>query len=252
VYRTRVQEFLVDRKLTQLEKAQLAILAKVLGLSEADANRILQEEQNKQLNVPSAPTQRSWFQRVSNAKTSLFAGVAILAISGGLLAYKQATDNRSNGGFIVNYLSSKCIGVKGADNSNGSPLVLGDCEMSGFNSSNSSPTNQKWILESDGLIKNRTSGKCIGVKGADNSNGSPLVLGDCEISGFNSSNGLPTNQKWILGSDKFIKNRASGKCIDVSGAPGVDNGSPLVLWDCETFGANSNKSFTDQKWDLKY
>ena len=200
VYRTRVQEFLVDRKLTQLEKAQLAILAKVLGLSEADANRILQEEQNKQLNVPSAPTQRSWFQRVSNAKTSLFAGVAILAISGGLLAYKQATDNRSNGGFIVNYLSSKCIGVKGADNSNGSPLVLGDCE----------------------------------------------------ISGFNSSNGLPTNQKWILGSDKFIKNRASGKCIDVSGAPGVDNGSPLVLWDCETFGANSNKSFTDQKWDLKY
>ena len=95
-YRERVLEFLSDRALTHIEKAQLAILAKVLGLSETEANRILQEEQNKQLNVPSAPTQRSWFQRVSNTKKYLIAGVgaAILAVSaGGFWVHNQpATD----------------------------------------------------------------------------------------------------------------------------------------------------------------
>jgi hypothetical protein len=47
MYRERVQEFLADLKLTQIEKFQLAIFANVLGVSEADANRILQEEQGK-------------------------------------------------------------------------------------------------------------------------------------------------------------------------------------------------------------
>ena len=248
MYRIRVQEFLVDRKLTRIERVQLSILAKVLRLSETDANRILQEEQNKQLNVQSTTTQRSWFTRIGHAKKSLFACIAILAISGGFLASKQITDNMSNGKFIVNLPSkTKCTDVKGDDN--GSPLVLWDCKTSAFNSGDSSATNQKWISESDGSIRNRKSGKCIGVQGDDD--GSPLILWNCETSGANRDNNSATDQKWDWRTGGFIRNRKSGKCIDVKGAPGTTNGDPLVLWNCETSGANhDNGSATDQRWDL--
>ena len=46
-YRDRVKEYLVDRKLTPIEQFQLAILAKQLGISESEANNILQAELRK-------------------------------------------------------------------------------------------------------------------------------------------------------------------------------------------------------------
>lgn len=46
-YRKRVKEFLGDHELTPIEMFQLATLAKVLVLSESEANRILEEEQNQ-------------------------------------------------------------------------------------------------------------------------------------------------------------------------------------------------------------
>ncbi|GAP94337.1 GUN4 domain-containing protein [Leptolyngbya sp. NIES-2104] len=91
IYRERVQEFLSDRALTPIETAQLAILAKILGLSETEVDRILQEEQNQQSNVPSAPTGRSWFQSVSKVKNYLIAGAVLLTVSaGGFFAYEQS------------------------------------------------------------------------------------------------------------------------------------------------------------------
>jgi len=49
---------------------------------------------------------------------------------------------------------------------------------------------------------------------------------------------------------KLIVNQLSGKCIDVSGAPGVANGAPLLLWDCERNGKNKdNGSNSDQFWE---
>ena len=50
-------------------------------------------------------------------------------------------------------------------------------------------------------------------------------------------------------SGKFIMNIQSGKCIDVAGAPGQENGSQLQLWDCELSGRNrDNGTPTDQIW----
>jgi len=46
-YRKRVKEFLEDHELTPVEAFQLATLANVLGLSESEANKILEEEQNQ-------------------------------------------------------------------------------------------------------------------------------------------------------------------------------------------------------------
>jgi hypothetical protein len=92
-YRERVQEFLADRKLTQIERFQLAILAKVLGLSETDANRILQEEQNKQQHDALFITNnRSWFTRISNAKKLIGCAVLLIA-AGGFLVHRQPSTN---------------------------------------------------------------------------------------------------------------------------------------------------------------
>jgi hypothetical protein len=94
IYRERVQEFLADLKLTQIEKFQLAILANVLGLCEADANRILQEEQDKQqYNAQSTVTNRqSPFTKIGNAKNYLFVcGAALLFGLAGFFIYRQTT-----------------------------------------------------------------------------------------------------------------------------------------------------------------
>jgi len=48
----------------------------------------------------------------------------------------------------------------------------------------------------------------------------------------------------------FIRNTLSGKCIDVAGGPGTENGSPLILWDCEIFGTATDHSMTDQRWGV--
>ena len=42
---------------------------------------------------------------------------------------------------------------------------------------------------------------------------------------------------------RLIRNQLSGKCLDVSGYPGTANGTPLILYDCETSDPN-----TDQRW----
>ncbi len=57
-------------------------------------------------------------------------------------------------------------------------------------------------FQSELLIKNSLSGKCIDVAGAPGTvNGSQLLLWDCESSGFNRDNGSSTDQKWRLTKD---------------------------------------------------
>ena len=155
--------------------------------------------------------------------------------------------------FISNLQSGKCIDVAGAPGSaNGAKLILWDCERSGRNRDNGSPTDHIWVIDGDGFIVNQLSGKCIDVAGAPGSaNGAPLQLWDCERSGRNRDNGSPTDQKWVVTNQGFIRNKLSGKCIDVSGAPGSANGAQLQLWDCELSGRNrDNGSTTDQRWRL--
>lgn len=70
--------------------------------------------------------------------------------------------------------------------------------------------------------------------------GDTPIHSDEQINGDTQSNG-----------GKFISNRLSGKCIDVAGAPGRANGTPLLLWNCETSKYNAdNGSPTDQRWVL--
>ena len=169
-----------------------------------------------------------------------------------LISGKKPSDAQGvSGRFIANSLSGKCIDVAGAPGrTNGAPLQLWDCEISGINPDNGSVTDQRWVLTNDGFIRNTLSGKCIDVSGAPGrTNGAPLILWDCERSGRNADNGSITDQKWMLTGEGFIRNTLSGKCIDVAGAPGRTNDARLQLWDCERSGRNAdNGSVTDQKW----
>ncbi|BBH41704.1 MAG: ricin-type beta-trefoil lectin domain protein [Microcystis aeruginosa K13-06] len=179
----------------------------------------------------------------------VFSGIMIPTV-----LIKQPTKAQGvNGRFINNLLSGKCIDVAGAPGrSNGAPLQLWDCELTGINPDNNSTTDQRWVLTNGGFIRNTLSGKCIDVAGAPGrSNGAPLQLWDCELSGRNRDNGSITDQRWTITSNGFIRNTLSGKCIDVAGAPGESNGARLQLWDCELSGRNrDNGSDTDQRWSF--
>jgi Ricin-type beta-trefoil lectin domain len=182
----------------------------------------------------------------------LFLTLFTLTLS--LFLIKQSSNaQETNGRFINNFISGKCIDVAGASSrSNGAPLQLWDCELSGVSPEDGSMTDQRWILTSDGFIRNALSGKCIDVAGASSqSNGAPLQLWDCELSGVSPNNGLTTDQRWTVTDNGFVQNTLSGKCIDVAGAPGQSNGARLQLWDCELSGHDrDNGSATDQQWSF--
>lgn len=145
--------------------------------------------------------------------------------------------------FIVNQLSGRCLDVVGAPGTqNGARIVLYDCEFSG-QSANLAQTDQLWEFLPTGFIRNIVSGRCLDVRGGPGTqNGAPLVLYDCELSG-RSANGAQTDQQWQVMPSGLIRNILSGRCIDVSGGPGRNNGTPIVLFDCEVGQRNS-----DQYW----
>jgi len=100
------------------------------------------------------------------------------------------------GGFIRNKLSNKCIDVAGQPGTvSGARLQLFDCELSGFSSSGST-TDQRWEYIGAGFLRNGLSNKCIAVSGdPGTANGTPLVLSDCELSGFSNSS-RSSDQRW--------------------------------------------------------
>lgn len=78
-------------------------------------------------------------------------------------------------------------------------------------------------------------GKCVDTQGSRTTNGTPLILWDC--------NGSKT-QQWTYNERTLsLQNRASGTCVDVEDRD--DNqkeGATLILWNCEV----RNKS---QQWE---
>jgi hypothetical protein len=144
-----------------------------------------------------------------------------------------------------------CIDVIGAPGTaEGTRLQTYPCETSGYDAWGG-PSDQFWQIDNyTGFIRNNVSPNlCLDVNGAPGTNDrAPLQVSTCETSGYDLW-GNPTDQTWyFLG--KFIVNRLSGKCIDVSGAPGNANHLPVQLWSCEWSGFNEiNGSPTDQQWE---
>ena len=155
------------------------------------------------------------------------------------------------GAFLSNQLSGKCIDGEGAPaTNNGASLQLWDCELDG-RGPNFTLTDQKWELTAEGFLRNALSGRCLDVEGAPGmNNGARLQLWDCEYNGLGPGF-TATDQKWELTSEGFLRNKLSGRCIDVRGAPAVNNGARLQLWDCEWNGLGPGFTATDQKWSWR-
>lgn len=186
--------------------------------------------------------------RLSPVRNIARSGNALIGLAAiASIAFAVPAQAQQRGKLIVNVVSGKCIDVKGAPgNKPGTKLQLFDCERSG-RTSNGAPSDQYWEMTREGFIRNVVSGLCIDVPGQPGTkNGLDLQLSQCEFSG-RSPNGQPTDQIWFLRGDGAISNDIGSKCIDVSGAPGIKNGSPIQLWDCEA-SRTRNGAMTDQRW----
>ncbi|MCC5629795.1 RICIN domain-containing protein [Nostoc sphaeroides] len=152
------------------------------------------------------------------------------------------------GMFIINELSNRCLDVSGdPGTANGTPLILANCELSGFSSSGRI-TDQKWEFIRGGFIRNKLSNRCINVEGEPGTaDGTRLILSDCELSGT-TSGFRTTDQRWEYIGAGFLRNGLSDKCIDVSGDPGIVNGAPLLLNECQISGFSGSGQSSDQRW----
>ncbi|MEH2362276.1 RICIN domain-containing protein [Nostoc sp.] len=153
--------------------------------------------------------------------------------------------------FIRNELSNRCLDVSGDPGTgNNAPLILADCELSGFSRSGRI-TDQKWEYIGAGFLRNKLSNRCLDVSGDPGTgNNAPLILADCELSGFSRS-GRITDQKWEYIGAGFLRNKLSNRCLDVSGDPGTGNNAPLILADCELSGFSRSGRTSDQRWRLE-
>jgi len=86
------------------------------------------------------------------------------------------------------------------------------------------------------LAMKANTNKCLGLVGYGGNlgNGTRIEIQDCQGT---------SQQNWNITADAntgafVIKNVASGRCLDVSGASGAD-GAPMNIWDC--WGGNNQK-----------
>jgi poly(3-hydroxybutyrate) depolymerase len=117
-------------------------------------------------------------------------------------------------------LANKCVDVRGADTTDGTPVQLYTCNGTDA---------QQWTVGTDGTL--RALGKCLAVTGGGTTNGTPVQLWDC--------NGN-SHQQWTYSGGRLI-NPNSAKCLDVTGQNPADS-TPLQIWDCN--------GQTNQNWTL--
>jgi len=102
--------------------------------------------------------------------------------------------------------------------------VLWPCE-----DNNNNNTDQRWELLEDGQLRNMLSGKCAVQKVLDQAAASrpTLVIGPCD----QSAAGI-----WEQTPKGFIRNVGTGRCINVVGLPGIEDGSLIDTWACQHVG----------------
>jgi beta-glucanase (GH16 family) len=105
----------------------------------------------------------------------------------------------------------KCVDVRAANNANGTPVQLYDC-----NGTNA----QQWTVGTDGTV--RALGKCLDVSGGGTANTTLIQLWDCNGTGA---------QQWRPQTNGGLVNPQSGRCLD-DPAGNTANGTQLIIWDC--------------------
>jgi pimeloyl-ACP methyl ester carboxylesterase len=80
-------------------------------------------------------------------------------------------------------------------------------------------------------VRNTSSGRCLDVNGASQTNGTAAIIWDC--------NGQ-SNQSWTSTTSQELRVYGN-KCLDVNGA-GTANGTQVIIWDCN--------GQTNQQWQV--
>ena len=116
-------------------------------------------------------------------------------------------------------LAGKCVDVAAANNANGTPVQLYDCNSTGA---------QTWSVgNTDNSI--RALGKCLDVTSGTTAGDAKIQIYDC--------NGTAA-QKWTAGAGGTLINPGSGRCLDAPNNNSA-NGNQLQIWTCGN-GANQN------------
>ena len=140
-------------------------------------------------------------------------GAAMFLVSGG------GTPPPSSTSAIRNTAANRCLDVNGASQTNGTAVMIWDCN---------GQANQSWTSTSAQELRVYGS-KCLDVYGAGTANGTPVIIWDCHGQ---------ANQQWRLNADGTITAVGSGRCLDLV-SNGTANGTRTQIWDCT--GAASQK-----------
>jgi hypothetical protein len=145
---------------------------------------------------------------------------------------------------LKNRATGKCVDVSGSPGTNeGAHLQQWTCE-NGCDKN----TDQVWSMDKYGRLVNRVSKKCIDVSGLrSRSNFANIQLWSCESP--SSSN---TDHIWVFKLDATgnyvqIRNRHTGKCVDVSGYANKEDGVHLQQYTCE-----GDQPQSDQWWRVVF
>jgi glycosyl hydrolase family 76/ricin-type beta-trefoil lectin protein len=117
--------------------------------------------------------------------------------------------------------SGRCVDVPRISKTNGTKLILWDCNGGSNQSFTATSSKQLQVY----------GNKCLEVTGGATANGSAVQIADC-VSG--------TNQQWTLNTDGTIVGVASGKCLDAT-AHRTANNTPVQIYTCNG-GANQRWS----------
>jgi alpha-galactosidase len=140
-------------------------------------------------------------------------GVVMYRVAGGSTTPPSTTILRGAG-------SGRCLDDPASNTTNGTQLIIWDCNGG---------TNQQWTYTSTNQLQ--VLGKCLDAYNNQTTAGTKVVMWDC--------NG-GSNQQWQLNADGTITGVQSGLCLDVTGA-GTANGTLVELWTCH---GGSNQQWT--------
>jgi hypothetical protein len=115
-------------------------------------------------------------------------------------------------GRFVGVGSGRCLDVTGASQTNGTGLIIWDCEGT---------TNEQWTHQDNGALT-VYGNKCLDVPGHATTPGTAVAIWDC--------NG-GANQQWTLTPAGTIVGVESGLCLDVNAAA-TDNETAILVWTC--------------------
>ncbi|MGJ6968829.1 glycoside hydrolase family 27 protein [Streptosporangium sp. G11] len=148
-------------------------------------------------------------------------GTVVFRVSGGTPNPTPTPTPTASTSRIQGVGSGRCLDVTGASQTNGTQVVIWDCN---------GQSNQQWTSTAAGELR-VYGNKCLDVNNNGTADGTGVLIWDC-----NGQN----NQKWRFNTDGSITAIGANKCLDVAGNATTNN-ARVQIWTC-TGAAN-------QRWN---